>query len=111
MQVPDQWDTGYRSPDWNEREDWERRLDYHDMAVCIGAADMADVLRKTVRGMRDGPEHIPDHVRNILALLLRNICSDCQMPSEAMRAFIHGLADQAYREDRIRIFHAGYRHD
>jgi hypothetical protein len=106
MLMADRFDTGYRSPDWNEREDRERRLDYHDMRIQLAAFDMADVLRKTVRNMRDGPEHIPDHVRNILALLLRNVCSECQMPSAVMRAFIYGLADQAYREDCIRIFHS-----
>lgn len=109
MQTLDRWDSGYRSPDWDEREEWERRLDYHDLRIQLAAFDMADVLRETVRGMRDGPEHIPDHVRNVLALLLRNVCTNSGMPSEVMRAFIYGLADQAYREDRIRIFHAGYR--
>jgi hypothetical protein len=80
MPMPDQFDSGYRSADWNEREDWERRLDYHDLRIQLAVFEMADTLQKTVRSMRDGPEHIPDHVRNILALLLRNICSDFQMP-------------------------------
>jgi hypothetical protein len=67
---------------------------------------MRDELWRTVRTM-DDPEHNRDHVRNVLALLLRNVCFiNCHMSSEQMRAFICGLADQAYREDRIRIFHA-----
>jgi hypothetical protein len=108
--MTDRFDTGYRSPDWNEREDWERRLDYHDMAIQLAALEMKDELWATVRSMRrrDGPEHARDHVRNILALLLRNVCSDCRMPSEVMRAFIYGLADQAFREDRIRLFYASH---
>jgi hypothetical protein len=70
----DQFDTGYRSPDWDEREERQQRLDYHDIAVVIAAGEMKDQLWKTVRSMRrrDGPEHARDHVRNTLALLLRD---------------------------------------
>jgi hypothetical protein len=108
MPMPDAFDTGYRSAAWDEREPWERRLDYHDMAIDIAAGEMRDVLWKTARSMRDGPEHVHDHVRNTLAALLRYVCSvNYRMNSDDMRAFIRGLADQAYREDRIRIFHCG----
>jgi hypothetical protein len=102
-------DTGYRAPDWDEREDCEKRLDYHHIAIGIGAAEMRDELWRTVHAMHD-PEHTCDHIRNALALLLRNVCFiNFRMNSEQMKAFICGLADQAYREDRIRIFHASSR--
>jgi len=100
-------DTGYRADDWDERdEDW-KRLDYHHMAIDIAAGNMKDELWKTAKSMRDGSEHIPDHIRNILALLLRYVCMDCRMNSAQMKVFVCGLADQVYREDRIRIFHSG----
>jgi hypothetical protein len=106
MLALDGFDTGYRADDWDERDpDW-KRLDYHHMAIDIAAGEMRDILWKTARRMGDGPEHIPDHVRNALALLLRYVCSDCRMNSEQMRVFICGLANQAYREDRIRMFHS-----
>src|SRR5262245_5791743 len=75
MPTLDGFDTGYRSPDWDEREPWARRLDYHDMAIDIAAGEMRDVLWKTACSMRDGPEHVHDHVRNTLAALLRYVCS------------------------------------
>ena len=100
-------DTGYRADDWDERdEDW-KRLDYHHMAIDIAAGNMKDELWKTAKSMRDVSEHIPDHIRNILALLLRYVCMDCRMNSAQMKVFVCGLADQVYREDRIRIFHSG----
>jgi hypothetical protein len=105
MPVLDEFDTGYRSPDWHEREAWQRRLDYHDGIVCLTALEMKDEMWRGVRCMEDGPEHVRDHVRNTLALLLRNVCSEQCMSPEQMKAFICGLADQAYREDRIRIFY------
>jgi hypothetical protein len=108
MPALDQFDTGYRSPDWDEREPSARRLDYHDMAIVLGVGEMRDQLWRTVRSMRrrDGPEHVRDHIRNALALLLRDVCGDCRMSSQQMRAFIYGLAAQAHREDCIRIFHS-----
>jgi hypothetical protein len=104
-------DTGYRADDWDERdEDW-KRLDYHHLAIDLAAGEMRDILWRTAKNMRDGERHIPDHLRNTLALLLRYVCSfDCRMTSDQMKVFICGLADQAYREDRIRIFHAGLPH-
>jgi hypothetical protein len=109
MPALDGFDTGYRSPDWHEREAWQQRLDYHDGTVCITALEMKDEMWRGVRFMmeEDGPEHVRDHVRNTLALLLRNVCGECRMSPEQMKAFICGPADQAYREDRIRIFHGG----
>jgi hypothetical protein len=107
MPAFDAFDTGYRAPDWHERDEREQRLDYHHIVIGLGAANMRDELWRTVRAMED-PEHDSDHVRNVLALLLRNICFiNCRMSSEQMKAFIFGLADQVYREDRIRIFHGG----
>jgi hypothetical protein len=106
MPALDRFDSGYRDPDWDEREEWQQRLDYHHMRIVLAAADMRDELWKAAKAMQD-PEHIPDHVRNTLALLLRNVCRDCRMSSAQMKAFICGLANQAYREDRIRIFHSG----
>src|SRR5262245_41136772 len=107
MPALDEFDTGYRDPDWDDREDREKRLDYHHIVIGIGAANMRAELWRTVRAIED-PEHNRDHVRNVLALLLRNVCFiNCRMSSDQMKAFICGLADQAYREDRIRIFHAG----
>jgi hypothetical protein len=109
MPVLDGFDTGYRAPDWHERQKEWQRLDYHHMEVVLAAANMRDEVWKTARAMEDS-EHIPDHVRNILALLLRDVCRDCRMSSTQMKAFICGLADQAYREDCIRIFHSGLPH-
>ena len=86
-------DTGYRDPQWDERdEDW-KRLDYHCMAIDIAVGEMRDILWKAAKNMRDGNEHIPDHLRNTLALLLRYVCSfDCRMSSDQMKTFICGLA-------------------
>jgi hypothetical protein len=78
------------------------------LAIDLAAGEMRDILWKTAKNMRDGDAHIPDHLRNTLALLLRYVCSfDCRMNSDQMKIFICGLADQAYREDRIRIFRSG----
>src|SRR5262245_3652060 len=81
----DGFDTGYRASDWDEREPCARRLDYHHMAIDIAAGEMRDVLWKTACSMRDGPEHVHDHVRNTLAALLRYICSvNYRMNSDEM---------------------------
>ena len=46
MPAPDQWDTGYRSSDWNERADWTRPLDYHDVTVDLVATQLCDDIWK-----------------------------------------------------------------
>jgi hypothetical protein len=106
----DRWDTGYRSPDWDSRADWEKRLDYHDTGVNVVATDLVNRIRRMCRDVADeDPGHDFDYTRNVLALMLRQVGGAFGMNPERMRAFVHGLADQAYREERVRIFHGGAR--
>jgi hypothetical protein len=102
----DRWDTGYRSPDWDSRADWEKRLDYHDMGVNVLATDLVNRIRRMCRDVADeNPGHDFDYTRNILALMLRQVGWAFGMNPERLRSFVHGLADQAYREERVREFH------
>src|SRR4029077_9343045 len=104
----DRWDTGYRSPDWDSRADWEKRLDYHDMGVNVLAGDLVNRIRRMCRDRADeDPEHDFDYTRNVLALMLRKVGGAFGMGPEQMRSFVHGLAGQVYREERVRIFHGG----
>jgi hypothetical protein len=104
----DRWDTGYRSPDWNERPDWGRRLDYHDHGIDYAASQLLDDIWETCQQL-DDPDHHCDHVRNLLALLIRQVGSAFNMSPAVMRSFAYGLGDQAYREECIRLFHGDVR--
>ena len=98
----DRWDTGYRSSDWAERPAWARRLDYHDSDVDLTVMRLREILWCGCRAKDDG--RVFDHVRNTLVLLLREIGGDYRMPPEHVRSFVQGLADQVYREEKIRTF-------
>jgi hypothetical protein len=70
----DRWDTGYRSPDWDSRPDWAKRLDYHDTNVDLAAADLVAQIRRMCRSVADeDPGHDFDYTRNVLALILRQV--------------------------------------
>jgi hypothetical protein len=102
-------DTGFRSPDWEQREDWQRRLDYHDDRVVWAVDAMLAEIREACRRIEAPDDWMA--TRNILALLLRRVCTERRhmswhMSADVMRSVIYSLADQAYREDRIRQFNA-----
>jgi hypothetical protein len=88
----DRWDTGYRSPDWDSRADWEKRLDYHDTGVNVVATDLVNRIRRMCRDVADeDPGHDFDYTRNVLALMLRQVGGAFGMNPERMRAFVAWL--------------------
>jgi hypothetical protein len=74
--------------------------------AVLASMEIQDNIRRTCALLKEEePGHIHDHIRNILALLLREVCTcNSKMSPDEMRSYIYGLADQAYREDHRTIF-------
>jgi hypothetical protein len=96
-------DTGYRSADWDDRDPTHQRLDYHDHGVDYAVEAMLTEMSGIIRTIEGG--YPWTHTRNVLVLLLRRICvENYHMSAEKMQVVINSLANQAFREDKIRQF-------
>jgi hypothetical protein len=96
-------DTGYRSADWDDRPPICQRLDYHDYGVEYAVDAMLTEMSGIIRTIEGG--YPWTHTRNVLVRLLRRICvENYKMSAEKMQVVINSLADQAFREDKIRQF-------